>query len=123
MKITAALENVTETRRARTELGLSSTKGIDSMRDMTMSDYLSHQGAINFQGKEVKRWVSARLGDHSLLGFGQWSQYLHNVKVNPPRICSDLWTQKSVWLGIFSFTRKTTDGGQALGFGEADLQI
>ena len=61
MKITAALGNVTETGWVRTKLGLSSTKGIDSMRDMTMSDYLSHQGAVNFQGKEVKRGLAVGL--------------------------------------------------------------
>ena len=51
MKIIAALGNVTEAGRVRTELGLSSTKGIDSMRDMKMLDYLSRQGAVNFHGK------------------------------------------------------------------------
>ena len=31
------------------------------MRDMTMSDYLSHQGAVNFQGKEVKSGLALGL--------------------------------------------------------------
>ena len=31
------------------------------MRDMTMLDYLSHQGAVNFQGKEVERGLALGL--------------------------------------------------------------
>ena len=42
-------------------MGLSSTKGIDSVRDMAMSDYLSNQGAVNFQGKEVKSGLALGL--------------------------------------------------------------
>ena len=54
MKITTILRNVTETGWVRTELGLSSTKEIDSVRDMKMPGYLSYQGMVNFWGKEVK---------------------------------------------------------------------
>ena len=42
-------------------MGLSSTKGIDSMKDVTISKYLSHQRKVNFQGKEVKRGLALGL--------------------------------------------------------------
>ena len=42
-------------------MGLSSTKGIDLMKDVTMSKYPSHQRKVNFQGKEVKRGLALGL--------------------------------------------------------------
>ena len=41
------------------------------------------------------------------MGLGQWSQYLHSVRVDPLGICPDLWTQKSVWPEKFNFARET----------------
>ena len=61
MKITVALGNLTNAGWVRTELGLSSTKGVDSMKDVTMSKYLSHQRKVNFQGQEVKRGLALGL--------------------------------------------------------------
>ena len=55
MKMTTVLGNVTVTGWARTEESrLSSTKEIDSVKDMKVSSNLSYQGMVNFQGKEVK---------------------------------------------------------------------
>ena len=42
-------------------MGLSSTKGINSMKDVTMSKYLSHQRKVNFHEKEVKRGLALGL--------------------------------------------------------------
>ena len=58
MKITIALGKVTEIGWVRTKLGLSSTKEIDSVRDMKMSGYLSYQGAVKFWGKEVNKGLA-----------------------------------------------------------------
>ena len=44
MEMTTVLGNITVTGWARTELGLSSTKEIDSVKDMKVSGYLSYQG-------------------------------------------------------------------------------
>ena len=39
-------------------LGLSSTKEIDSVRDMKMPGYLSYQGAVKIWGKEVNKGLA-----------------------------------------------------------------
>ena len=61
MKISIALGKVTNTGRVRTVLGLSSTKGIDSVRNMTKSKFLSHKVKVGFQGEEAKRGLALGL--------------------------------------------------------------
>ena len=58
---------------------------------------LESSSESRISGKIGQKRASARVGDQCLLGLGQWSQYLPSVGVNPPGICPDLWTQKSVW--------------------------
>ena len=50
-------------------MGLSSTKEIDSVKDMKVSCNLSYQGMINFRGKRSGR-ASAMLGDQCLFSLG-----------------------------------------------------
>ena len=70
MKMTTVLGNVTETWWARTKLGLSSTKEIDSVRDMKKSGYLSFQGVVNFWGKKVKIGLALCLEISACLALG-----------------------------------------------------
>ena len=58
MKMTTVLGNITDIGWVRIELGLSSTKEIDSVRDMKMPGYLSYQGEVKFRGKEVKEGLA-----------------------------------------------------------------
>ena len=82
MKITIALGNVTNAGSVRTELGLSSTKRIDLMKDVTMSKYLSHQRKVNFQGKEVKRGLALGLDISACWALGNGVSICTTLELN-----------------------------------------
>ena len=54
---------------SKDRVGLSSTKGIDSVKDMKVSCNLSYQGMVNFRGKRSGR-ASAMLGDQCMFSIG-----------------------------------------------------
>ena len=53
-------------------MGLSSTKEIESVKDMKVSGYLSYQGMVNFWGKEVNIGLALclEISAYSTLGNG-----------------------------------------------------
>ena len=118
MNITTVLGNVTETGWVRKELGLSSTKEIDSVRDMKMPGYLSYQGAVKFWGKEVNKGLALCLEISACSALGnrvsintafQWT-HLGYVLIYGPRKgfgpedssyrkINRRWTSARVWRG------------------------
>ena len=75
---------------------LSSTKETDSVKDMKVSRNVGKEN-----GSKVNLGLALEIGDQCLSCIGQWSQYEHNVSVNPPGIYPDLWTQTRIWPGRF----------------------
>ena len=67
--------------------------------------------------------MALEIGDQCLSCIGQWSQYQHNVSVNPPGIHPDLWTQKIVGPKKLMYRKNQLNGRLALGLGKTDLQF
>ena len=48
-------------------------------------------------GIKVNLGIALEMEKQCLSCIRKWSQYQHNISVNPPGIYPDIWTKKRIW--------------------------